>query len=154
ESQYGYDDRTNTAARAVLLEICQVLGSYRDKFTLIGGMVPSLLLPQDDIKHAGTNDVDIALDPEALADGEYASLVQILLDNDYKQNFLDKQKEFQLVREIQLDDGGPPIYIIVDFLMPRNAKFEKHKPPLVAGFAAQKSDAADLALAFREFVHI
>jgi hypothetical protein len=141
EAAVGYNDRTNAAARAVLLEICQVLGSYKDKFTLIGGMVPSLLLPQEEIKHAGTNDVDIVLDPEALAEGEYASLVQLLLENDYKQNFLPDQKEFQLVREIELDDGGPSIYIIVDFLMPRKAKFKRNRPSLVAGFAAQKADA-------------
>ena len=41
-----YDDRTTVAVKSVLVEIGQVLGSYRGKFAVIGGAVPWLLLNQ------------------------------------------------------------------------------------------------------------
>ena len=40
-----YDDRTTRAVKAVLLEIGQLLGSFRGKFVVIGGAVPWLQLP-------------------------------------------------------------------------------------------------------------
>jgi predicted nucleotidyltransferase len=55
-----------------------------------------------------------------------------------------------MVRTIEAEDGGPPIAIIVDFLMPRDAVIEKNVPPLVENFAVQKADGAALALKFSE----
>ena len=68
EPQYAseYDDRTTAAVRSVLVEISQILGSYRDKFVVIGGAVPWLLLAEADMRHVGTLDVDLSLDAEAL----------------------------------------------------------------------------------------
>ena len=37
-----YDDRTTVAVKSVLVEIGQVLGSYKYKFAVIGGAVPSI----------------------------------------------------------------------------------------------------------------
>jgi len=34
---HAYDDRSIQAVKAVLLEIGQILGSYRNKFVVIGG---------------------------------------------------------------------------------------------------------------------
>lgn len=45
KSANDYDDRGASAVHAVLLEIGQLLGSYRDNFVVIGGSVPWLLLP-------------------------------------------------------------------------------------------------------------
>ena len=81
EPQYAsdYDDRTTVAVKSVLVEIGQILGSYRGKFAVIGGAVPWLLLGEADMPHIGTLDVDLSLDAEALGDGEYAQLVESLL---------------------------------------------------------------------------
>ena len=35
-----YDDRTTAAVKSVLIEIGQVLGSFRGKFAVVGGAVP------------------------------------------------------------------------------------------------------------------
>ena len=80
-----YDDRTTAAVKSVLVEIGQILGSYRGKFAVIGGAVPWLLLGEADMVHVGTTDVDLSLDAEALGDGEYAQLVETLMRQGYHQ---------------------------------------------------------------------
>ncbi len=40
QSASDYDDRTTAAVKKVLIEIGQILGSFRGKFAVIGGAVP------------------------------------------------------------------------------------------------------------------
>ena len=147
-----YDDRTTVAVRSVLVEIGQVLGSYKGKFAVIGGAVPWLLLDQSDMPHIGTLDVDLALDARALGDGEYARLIDSLRRQGYRQG--ERLRRFQLVRTVPAHDGGADIDVIVDFLRPHDAAIAKNTPPLVANFAVQRADGADLALQFYRFVAI
>jgi len=129
QSAVDYDDRTTAAVKSVLIEIGQILGSFKGKFAVIGGAVPWLLLNNEDMPHAGSLDVDLSLDPEALGDGEYAILVESLMEHGYKQRT--ELRRFQLARKVPANDGGPPIDIIIDFLMPRDADLVKNTPPLV-----------------------
>ena len=147
-----YDDRTTVSVRSVLVEIGQVLGSYQGKFAMIGGAVPWLLLSEADMPHIGTLDVDLTLDAKALGDGEYAQLVESLLRRGYRQR--EHLRRFQLVRTVPARDGGADIDIVVDFLMPRDATIARNAPPLVANFAVQRADGADLALKFNQLVTI
>ena len=147
-----YDDRTTVAVKSVLVEIGQVLGSYRGKFAVIGGAVPWLLLNQSDMPHIGTLDVDLALDADALGDGEYAQLVDSLLRQGYRQG--ESLRRFQLKRIVPSRDRGPDIDVIVDFLRPHDPPIAKNSPPLVADFAVQRADGADLALRFHQLVAI
>jgi hypothetical protein len=153
QSASDYDDRTTVAVKSVLIEIGQILGSFEGKFAVIGGAVPWLLLNNDDMPHVGSIDVDLSLDPEALGDGEYATLVAALMDHGYEQRPT-LLRRFQLVRSVPAADGGSAIDVIVDFLMPRDAEFVKNKPPLIADFAVQRADGADLALRFYQLVAI
>ncbi|MBY7119650.1 hypothetical protein IEE93_21795, partial [Klebsiella pneumoniae] len=66
QSAVEYEDRTTAAVKSVLVEIGQILGSYRGKFAVIGGAVPWLLLNNDDMPHVGTLDIDLDLDSTAL----------------------------------------------------------------------------------------
>ena len=66
QSAAEYDDRTTAAVKSVLVEIGQILGSFKGKFAIIGGAVPWLLLANEDMPHVGTLDVDVGLDAEAL----------------------------------------------------------------------------------------
>jgi Nucleotidyl transferase AbiEii toxin, Type IV TA system len=152
QSAADYDDRTTAAVKTVLIEIGQILGSFRGKFAVIGGAVPWLLLDQQDMPHVGTLDVDLGLDAEALGDGEYAALVETLRRHGYEQR--EGLRRFQLVRQITAQDGGGPINVIVDFLMPRDAESVKNIPPLISEFAVQRADGADLALRFYQMVAI
>ncbi|WP_085123216.1 nucleotidyl transferase AbiEii/AbiGii toxin family protein [Tistlia consotensis] len=147
-----YDDRTTAAVKSVLLEIGQILGSYQGKFAVIGGAVPWLLLQEAEMPHVGTLDVDLDLDAEALADGEYATLVESLMGHGYERR--EPRRTFQLRRRVEPTDGGPPIDVVVDFLMPRDAEIVKNKPPLVENFAVQRADGADLALRFYQLVAV
>ncbi|MCV3244110.1 nucleotidyl transferase AbiEii/AbiGii toxin family protein [Mesorhizobium sp. ZC-5] len=152
QSAAEYDDRTTQAVKSVLLEIGQILGSFKGKFAVIGGAVPWLLLENDEMRHVGTLDVDLGLDAEALSDGEYAKLVESLMENGYKQS--DELRAFQLVRNVPAKDGGEAIDVIVDFLRPIDAKIVKNRPPLIEKFAVQRADGAELALRFYQYVAI
>ena len=83
--------------------------------------------------------------------GRLAASVSSLLKQGYRQG--ENRRRFQLVRAVPARDGGPDIDVIVDFLMPRDAAIAKNTP-LVAGFAVQRADGADLALKFHEVVPI
>lgn len=133
QSAADYEDRVTDAVKSVIVEIGQVLGSYKAKFAIIGGSVPWLLLDPEDMTHVGTIDVDLGLDPEALGDGEYAHLVEALLEQGYKQS--PALARFQLVRTIKPKDGTGPIDVIVDFLMPRDAVLSKNGPRYIENFA-------------------
>jgi len=147
-----YGDRTTEAVKSVLVEIGQILGSFRGKFAVIGGAVPWLLLSETDMPHSGTVDVDLGLDPFALRDGEYARLVEALIAQGYDQRV--NLRRFQLVRTVPARDGGPDIDIVVDFLMPRDAEITRNTPPLISQFAVQRADGAELALRFYQMAAI
>lgn len=59
-----------------------------------------------------------------------------------------------LTRHVPAADGGGPIDIIVDFLMPRDAQIVKNVPPLISEFAVQGVAGAELALRFYQMVAI
>lgn len=152
QSAADYDDRTTTAVKTVLVEIGQILGSFKGKFAVIGGAVPWLLLDNEDMPHVGTLDLDLGLDAEALGDGEYARLVEALMGHGYQQR--EGLRRFQLVRQVPASDGGPPIDVVVDFLMPRDVDIVKNVPPMIDNFAVQRADGADLATHFYEMVAV
>ena len=152
QSAAEYDDRTTAAVKSVLIEMGQILGSFKGKFAIIGGAVPWLLLANEDMPHVGTLDLDVGLDAQALGDGEYACLIGALKGHGYAQRA--GLRRFQLVRQVGTRDGGAPIDVVVDFLMPRDANIVKNDPPLIADFAVQRADGADLAMRFHQLVAV
>ena len=152
QSAAGYDDRTTAAVKSVLIEIGQILGSFKGKFAIIGGAVPWLLLANEDMPHVGTLDVDVGLDAEALGNGEYATLIGALQGHGYAQR--EGLRRFQLVRQVPARDDGEAIDVVVDFLMPRDAEIVKNDPPLISDFAVQRADGADLAMRFYQLVAV
>jgi hypothetical protein len=140
-----YEDRGVRAMHAVLIELGQILGSYRGAVVVVGGAVPYLLLRGADPPHVGTLDVDLDLDPERLAEGAYAELVETLTRAGYRRD-VEGLKPFQLQRAIDLGDGGDPVLVLVDLLMPRNTKTRRNRPPLIAGLRVQGADGGEIAL--------
>lgn len=45
QSAAEYDDRTTAAVKSVLIEIGQILGSFKGKFAIVGGAVPGCYWP-------------------------------------------------------------------------------------------------------------
>ncbi len=140
-----YDDRGARAAHAVLVELGLVLGAHRDAIVIIGGTVPSLLLPDAEPGHIGSLDVDLDLDPEKLADHGYADLIEKLDAAGYQRN-VEGLKPFQLRRSVDLRDGGEPIAVIVDLLMPKGARTRRNRPRLVDRLRVQETDGGEIAL--------
>lgn len=134
-----YGDRQVEAARRVMIDIGQVLGSYVDDMVLIGGWVPDLIIPNPAEAHTGSIDVDLLLNADKLTDGGYAELLQQLLDT---RRYQLGSKAFQLVTEVDLKDGGGPISVEVDFLAPRGSSLEKNPPKLIEGFRVLEVDVS------------
>ena len=147
-----YDARGSAAAFSVLIELGQVLGAYRQKFVIVGGAVPWLLMPNVRPSHIGTLDVDLNLSPEALSAGEYASLIESLETAGYERG-LDDLKPFQLRRWVRLD-AGEPIAILIDLMMPEDAKTRKNRPPLVDGLRVIEASGGRVALDHNVVRHI
>jgi hypothetical protein len=73
-----YSERATEAAWRVLVDLGQVLASYRDCVVLVGGWVPEFVCSEaeEHDRHSGSIDVDLALDAQKLGDGRYAELLQ------------------------------------------------------------------------------
>ena len=142
-----YGAREVRAMHAVLVELGQILGTWRGKFVIVGGAVPWLLLGHARPAHIGTLDIDLGLDPEALGDGEYANLVEALERKGYERN-LPGLRPFQLRRWVPLDPGAP-VSVIVDLLMPRDARGDRNARKLVEGLRVQGADGVEVALSHR-----
>ena len=70
-----------TASRAVLIEVVNVLGAFRDELVVVGGWVPDVLFPNRG--HIGSLDVDLAVSAGALADNAYQTILRRLADAGY-----------------------------------------------------------------------
>jgi hypothetical protein len=144
-----YTDRQVEAARRVLVDVGQVLASFRDAMVVVGGWVPDLLFPAADPKHVGSIDVDLALDAVKLGDGRYAELLKLLLDT----GRYDKgDKDFQLVTTVDLGDGEVPVRVEVEFLASSDVKLKKNHPKLVEGFRVLQFPACAAAFEHPESI--
>ena len=127
-----YLERDVEAAHAVLIELGQVLGAYREQFVIVGGAVPWLLLPDARPSHIGTLDLDLDLDPEALAGGGHAALVERATSAAWASS--------------SPASSGPSIAVLVDLLMPRGATLPRTAETLVEGLRVQRADGGEVAL--------
>lgn len=137
-----YGDRQTEAARRVLIDLGQILASYADCLVVVGGWVPDLLLPSAEEPHIGSIDIDLALDATKLGDGRYAELLQLLLDT---RRYRPGTKPFQLVIDVDLSDGQPPVQVEVEFLAPKQVKLTKNQPKLIQGFRVLQTEGCDVA---------
>jgi hypothetical protein len=145
-TQHDYGEREINAARRVLVDLGQVLGSFfGDSIVVVGGWVPYLLLPDVDEPHVGSIDVDLALDVDQLQGGRYAKIVQALLATGRYQKSDDK---FRLTASVDPDDGGPVIVVAVDFLKAPERRRKRPSRQVLEEF--RPIDADGCAAAFRE----
>jgi hypothetical protein len=137
-----YAGRQVEAARRVLVDVGQVLASFRDAIVVVGGWVPDLLFPGAEPKHVGSIDVDLALDAAQLGDGRYAELLKLLLDTGRYQK---GDKDFQWVSNVDLRDGDVPLRVEVEFLAAADVRLKKNHPKLVEGFRVLQFPACSAA---------
>ena len=141
--QEDYGSRQVEAAHRVLVDLGQVLASFADCFVVIGGWIPDLLLDTTQTEpHIGSIDVDLALDINKLSGERYAQLLQSLLST---RRYRQGEKDFQLVVEVDLEDGEKPVQVEVEFLAPMGQKMKKHRPKLIEGFRVLETEACEAA---------
>jgi Nucleotidyl transferase AbiEii toxin, Type IV TA system len=140
---------TATSRRA-LLELVRALHAYSEAMVLIGGWVPYLLLqshPRDgqEFVHVGSIDIDFVLDPDAIGDDEYRTIVGLISDQGWTQNL---DSKFSFLKDISGPDRVPR-KIKVDFLTKQKedgSRGRRHRE-VQGGLEARILDSAELALA-------
>ena len=140
--QDDYSQRGVEAAHRVIVDVMQVLASFEDCIVLVGGLVPYLLMENFEERHVGSIDVDLALDAAKLSRGRYAEMLMLLINTGrYRQG----DKEFQLMPEVDLDDGERTVAVNVEFLAPKEVRTEKNRPKLLENFRVLKADGCGAA---------
>lgn len=140
--QEDYTHRQVEAARRVLLDIGQVLASFKDCMVVVGGWVPDLLMQATEEPHVGSIDVDLALDVRKLTDGRYADLLEMLVAT---RRYSQGDKSFQFITEVDLKDGEPPIQVEIEFLASKAIKLKKSKSNRFAGFRVLQFEECETA---------
>ena len=116
-TQHDYGQRDVEAARRVLVDLGQVLGTFfADSIVVVGGWVPDLLIPNTAEPHVGSIDVDLALDADKLREGRYADIIRSLL---VTRRYEKTDQQYRLCAVVDLNDGGPLVVVEVDFLKAR-----------------------------------
>ncbi|MBI4623080.1 MAG: hypothetical protein HY736_07665 [Verrucomicrobia bacterium] len=137
-----YSERQTTAAHRVLVDLGQVLASFKECVVVVGGWVPDLLLHDSTEQHVKSIDVDLALDAAKLTDGRYAELLALLLDT---RRYERSDKPFQLFANVDLGDGQQSVRVDVDFLSPIEFKLRSRRSKKIEGFRVQQADGCGAA---------
>jgi hypothetical protein len=114
----GYHPGDADRARTLCLHLAVALGDLMEEVVIVGGLVPSLLIPQNSLpsgamRHAGTADLDLGLSLAIFDHERYRTLAERMR----RANFAPEiNKEGNLMRQKwrHKDHAG----IITDFLVP------------------------------------
>lgn len=140
KSQYG--EREVNACKAVLLELVHLLGELKDDMVIIGGWIPTFLLPQFNDPHVGTLDIDVALNFPKIPDDTYQTILKAFLKRGYTQ---DKEQPFRFFRKVKVQ-GAEPINVEVDLMAGEYGGTGKgHRTQKVQDVRARKARGCDLA---------
>lgn len=152
QTRFDYGEREIAAAKRVLVDLGQVLGSFlKESIVVVGGWVPDLLLSGAGEAHVGSIDVDLALNVEKLREGRYAEIVKAMLGTG---RYEKTDKEFKLRAPVDLRDGGPAIFVDVDFLKPVGRVKRGGKPRLLKDFRALDADGCVAAFRNPELIGV
>jgi hypothetical protein len=93
----GYKSEQVELVRATCLYVATKLGDIMDELVVIGGLVPSLLIKQDELPggadaHVGTVDLDVGLTLALLAEGRYKTLTERLRRAGFEHDVNDEGK--------------------------------------------------------------
>ncbi len=91
----GYTSEQVELVRATCLYVATKLGDIMDELVVIGGLVPSLLIKQDELPegadaHVGTMDLDVGLTLALLDEGRYKTLTERLRRAGFEQDVNDE----------------------------------------------------------------
>jgi hypothetical protein len=139
------------ATNAVLIELAQILGEFRDQLVVVGGLVPGLLLRDAPTRHIGTLDIDIALDFRSIPDASYETLLRALTGRGYRQ---DLHQPFRFFRDVPFA-GRQPVTVEVDLLAGEyGGTGRSHRTQQVQDVRARKARGCDLVFENNEILTI
>lgn len=101
------------ASHSVLIELMQILGDFVDDIAVVGGWVPTLLIPSATEQHIKSLDVDLLLNGQKLSDGAYATINKTFITHGYRQNE-EALPKLKYIRRVVID--GKTYSVPVDFL--------------------------------------
>ncbi len=137
-----YTEQENRACLSVLLEFMTILGEFRENIVVVGGNVPSLLLPEAKERHIGTLDVDLALDFKQITLGAYNTILKILKKKGYYQK--PELQPFVFFRDIT-DEKDRKITVELNLLAGEYGGTSKsHRHQVVQDINARKTRGCDL----------
>lgn len=141
-SRRDYTAEAVKACQAVLIELIHLMGEFRDHIVVVGGWVPALLLPVASEPHAGTLDIDLALDFRQIPDESYQTILEALVARGYRQ---DSAQPFRFFREVPVE-GREPVTVGVDLLAGEyGGTGPGHRTQPVQDVRARKARGCDLA---------
>lgn len=136
-----YDALAVKAAHSVMLELTRLLGEYHDDVVVVGGWVPAMLIPQDNVPHVGSLDVDLALNHKTLQDPGYNTIYNLLVGRGYRQ---DDEQPYRFWRIVEAD--GHTIEVAVDLLAGEYEGTSKsHRTQRIQDVRARKARGCELA---------
>lgn len=117
-----YSPETYERVRQALLHVATVLGEWMEQVTLIGGIVPSLLvppgmLPEGADPHPGTAGIDLGLQLSVLTDEGYATISELLRQAGYRPV---EKEEDRIRRQTWRTDPALGAIVTIDFLIARS----------------------------------
>lgn len=135
-----YREEAVQAARSVLLELTHLLGEFRNDIVLVGGWVPGLILPDSEIQHLGSTDVDLAFNHKTIRSDTYETICNLLKEGGYREG----KQPFIFFRDVTI--GGRNYEVQVDLLAGEYAGSSKsHRYQKVQDVMARKARGCDLA---------
>lgn len=155
-----YSDSVTRASRSVLLEVMTAVGEYRQAIVLVGGWTSYFLLRSrltfdgtepmafgaGKFRHAGSMDIDLAVDPARISGEEYSTIIKLLERRGYEP---DKELKYRWNRAVR----GLEAPIGVDFLTPKPSATKggarRHRE-VQADLPARATEQLELAFRWNE----
>lgn len=144
----GYSPAAVKLASAASLYLATKLGDLRDDIIIVGGLVPSLIIPQSQLSsgrlaHVGTMDVDLGLAVAILNQQRYHELCERLRNAGFEPDVNDQGKPTHQRWRIEAEQQKAT----VDFLIPPTLESDKGGKlrNLEEGFAAIITPGLELA---------
>jgi hypothetical protein len=146
----GYPPELAIAARRTCLHVATILGDLSGDIIVVGGLVPYLIIDQNDeaiAQHVGTRDLDLGLSLGVLEEEQYKQVSQRLREQDYRPG---KNEKGNTTRQTW---QHPESKVTIDFLIPPTEQTEGQRiQDLEKDFAAMIMPA--LPLAFEDAVSV
>ena len=151
----GYPPAAVQLVQAASLYIATKLGDLRDGFVIVGGLVPSLIVPQAEMPagkplHIGTMDVDLGLAIAILDEQRYHELCERLRSAGFQPDRNDEGRPTN--QRWRIESEGRTV--TVDFLIPATLETDRGGAlrNLEEGFAAIITPGLELAFEDRRLV--